>query len=275
VFQAGSWCAYPWRPGYAQVGRVHAVGEGVHGWSLGDRVFTLAGHADYAVRTDEDMVVRVPEEIDPLDAVASRMASVAFSAVVAKPFAWFERGWVVVYGLGMVGNLAAQCYRALGASVIGIDPIESRRRLAQICGINHVVATGPGVAEAVRALTGGTAPHIVIEATGRSDVALEAVGLVGDHGHVVLLGSPRAAHSGDITGLRRNSIARPRNTGTKRLCAPSNSPPHSRGGQVFRSSPRNGGKDKWCRHECIDVPLLVRSPRGDCPAAARTTLLKC
>jgi len=133
----------------------------------------------------------------------------------------------------------------------------------------------PGVAEAVRALTGGTAPHIVIEATGRSDVALEAVGLVGDHGHVVLLGSPRAAHSGDITGLRRNSIARPRNTGTKRLCAPSNSPPHSRGGQVFRSSPRNGGKDKWCRHECIDVPLLVRSPRGDCPAAARTTLLKC
>ncbi len=147
------------------------------------------------------MVVRVPEEIDPVDAVASRMASVAFSAIVAKPFAWFERGWVVVFGLGMVGNLAAQCYRALGARVIGIDPIESRRRLAQKCGINHVVATGPGSAEAVRAITGGTAPHIVIEATGRSDVALEAVGLVGDHGHVVLLGSPRAAHDGDITGL--------------------------------------------------------------------------
>ncbi len=201
VFQAGSWCAYPWRPGYAQVGRVCAVGAGVSGWAPGERVFTLGPHADYTVRTADDFVIRVPDGLDPLDAVASRMAGVAASAIVAKPPEWFARGWVAVYGLGMVGNLAAQCYRSLGARVIGIDPLESRRQLAVRCGIDQVVAAGPGAGEAVRAITGGEPPHIVIEATGRSEVAVQAVGLVGDHGHVVLLGTPRAPASGDITGL--------------------------------------------------------------------------
>jgi len=201
VFKAGSWCAYPWRPGYAQVGRICAIGEGVTGWKTGERVFTLGGHADYAIRTAADLVIRVPDGLDAVDAAASRLAGVASSAIVSKTPDWFARGWVAVYGLGMVGNLAAQCYRALGARVIGIDPVESRRRLAMACGIDRVVAAGPGVADEILAVTGNVAPNIVVEATGRSEVALQAVGLVGEYGHVILLGSPRAPCNGDITGL--------------------------------------------------------------------------
>jgi len=63
VFRPGSWCAYPWRPGYAQVGRVQAVGPGFERAMVGDRVFTLGGHADYAVLTNEDLIVPVPEEV--------------------------------------------------------------------------------------------------------------------------------------------------------------------------------------------------------------------
>jgi 2-desacetyl-2-hydroxyethyl bacteriochlorophyllide A dehydrogenase len=202
VFQPGSWCAYPWRPGYAQVGRVCAVGAGAAcDWAVGERVFTLGAHADYALRTAKDLVIRVPDGLDPLLAVASRMAGVAAAAIVAKPPDWFAGGWVAVCGLGMVGNLAAQCCRILGARVVGIDPLEARRRLATQCGIDRVVPAGPGAAEAVRAAIGGEAPHLVIEATGRSDVAVQAIELVADHGHVILLGSPRAPHTGDITGL--------------------------------------------------------------------------
>ena len=201
VFQPGSWCAYPWRPGYAQVGRVHAVGEGFTQAAVGDRVFTLGGHADFAILSDADLMVRVPDGLDPLDAVASRMAGVASAVIVAKPPAWYERGWVVVFGLGMVGNLAAQCYRALGARVIAVDPVESRRALAERCGIAHTVAAGAGVIDRLHAITGGEAPHIVVDATGRSEVIIDAVTCVGNHGHVVLLGSPRAPLSGDITGL--------------------------------------------------------------------------
>ncbi len=201
VFQPGSWCAYPWRPGYAQVGRILSVGDGFQRAAAGERVFTLGGHSDYAVLSNDDLLIPVPDDLDSVDAVASRMAGVASAAIVARPPAWYERGWVTVFGLGMVGNLAAQCYRALGARVIGIDPVESRRELAKRCGIAHTVAAGPGVADGIKDITGGEAPHIVVEATGRSEVAIQAIDGVGNHGHVVLLGSPRAPFSGDITGL--------------------------------------------------------------------------
>ncbi|OPZ24291.1 MAG: Alcohol dehydrogenase [Lentisphaerae bacterium ADurb.BinA184] len=201
VFRPGSWCAYPWRPGYAQVGLVEAVGEGFRAAAPGQRVFTLGGHADYARVTGQDLVLPVPDGLDPLDAVASRMAGVAAAAIVAKPPAWYERGWVAVYGLGMVGNLAAQCYRALGARVIGLDPLESRRALARTCGIAHTVAAGPGAADALDEITHGQRPHIVVDATGRGEVVLEAVARVGNHGHVILLGTPRVPLAGDLTSL--------------------------------------------------------------------------
>ena len=203
VFQPGSWCAYPWRPGYAQVGRVHAVGDGFTRAAVGDRVFTLGGHADFTVLSNADLMIPVPDGLDSLDAVASRMAGVSSAAIVAKPPAWHEHGWVVVYGLGMVGNLAAQCYRALGARVIGVDPVESRRTLAERCGIVYTVASGAGAADRIRTITDGVTPHIVVDATGSSEVILDAVTCVGNHGHVVLLGSPRAPLSGNITGLLR------------------------------------------------------------------------
>lgn len=192
VFQPGSWCAYPWRPGYAQVGRVTAIGEGVSAWKVGDRVFTLGAHAECMVRTGADLMIQVPEGVDALEAVASRLAGVAFSAVVAEAPVWFDRRWVAVCGLGMVGNLAGQCYRALGARVVGVDPVESRRKLAEACGFERSLRSLQELPEQ---------PALIIEATGRGEVAVQAVNAVGNHGHVVLLGTPRAPHTGDVTGL--------------------------------------------------------------------------
>ncbi|MHC4884718.1 MAG: zinc-binding dehydrogenase [Planctomycetota bacterium] len=201
VFEAGSWCAYPWRPGYAQVGIVEAVGEGRHNLSPGDRVYTLGNHAEVVTCMPGSLVIPVPDSLEPLDAVASRMAGVAASAFVASPPVWFESGWTLVFGLGMVGNLAAQCIHALGHRVIGVDPVGHRRELAQACGITRVLSSGPGLREELLALTGGEAPQTVIEATGLSGVAMEATELLADHGHLVLLGSPRVPLEGNITAL--------------------------------------------------------------------------
>src|SRR5262245_37028166 len=41
------WCKYPFRPGYANVSRVTAVGEGVNEVKPGDRVFTFTQHQSH------------------------------------------------------------------------------------------------------------------------------------------------------------------------------------------------------------------------------------
>lgn len=46
---------------------------------------------------------------------------------------------VCVIGLGVVGNLAAQAGRLLGCDVIGVDPCENRRKIAEQCGIASVI----------------------------------------------------------------------------------------------------------------------------------------
>jgi NADPH:quinone reductase-like Zn-dependent oxidoreductase len=47
VFRPGSWCAYPWRSGYANVGIVRAIGTGVRRVKLGQRVFSYGNHASF------------------------------------------------------------------------------------------------------------------------------------------------------------------------------------------------------------------------------------
>ena len=192
VFVPGAWCAYPWCPGYAQVGRVVAMGADVEGGTkVGDRVFTFGPHAAYSVRTRNDFWIRVPEALDSVTAVATRMAAVAASGLVAFVPAWHSPGWVAVLGLGAVGNLSAQCYRAVGARVIGVDPVASRRALAKACGIEHVLPGGDTLLKDLEAMTGGERPRVVVEATGIPKVAVDAVSLVREHGDVVLVGTPR------------------------------------------------------------------------------------
>ncbi|MFW5856339.1 MAG: zinc-binding dehydrogenase [Planctomycetota bacterium] len=198
--QPGAWSAWPFACGYANVGRGRAVGEGVSTFAPGDRVFSLAGHGRYAKLSTDALLVPVPSELGPDIAVASRMAGVATTAVTVAAFGMDP--WVVVFGLGMVGNLAAQACRIQGGRVIGVDPVASRRTLAETCGIPH---TTGGDAETVRAdierITGGAMAAITVEAVGHTGVIRQALGVTADFGQLVLLGTPRAPVETDATAF--------------------------------------------------------------------------
>ncbi|MFB3042404.1 MAG: alcohol dehydrogenase catalytic domain-containing protein, partial [Candidatus Poribacteria bacterium] len=84
VFQSGSWCAYPWRSGYANVGIVRATGNGVTRVKSGERVFTYGNHASMIRYNVGRLVAPVPSNIDPAIAAASRMAGVAATAVIVS-----------------------------------------------------------------------------------------------------------------------------------------------------------------------------------------------
>lgn len=198
VFVPGAWCAYPWNSGYANVGIVHAVGANVTRFKAGDRVFSTGAHSSFAKIGQNGLAMAVPPDLDPCVAVASRMAGVGTSAVVMSDLRLHP--WVAVFGLGLVGNLAAQSFRILGGRVIGVDPVASRRKLAETCGIEWTVGGTPAEArKRIAELTGGELADITVEATGLTPVVLQAIQATANVGQVLLLGSPRAPFQGDLT----------------------------------------------------------------------------
>ena len=200
VFQPGTWCAYPWRSGYANVGVVRAVGDGVTRAKPGERVFTYGPHASMIRYSQNRLVAAVPERLDSATAAASRMAGVALSAVIVSEI----RGnpWVAVFGLGMVGNLAAQAFGIRGCRVIGVDPVDWRRELAERCGLRHTVGgSAEEVQEAIERITEGGLAGITVDAVGDSRVVMQALKATARHGQLVLLGTPRASAQGDLTEL--------------------------------------------------------------------------
>jgi 2-desacetyl-2-hydroxyethyl bacteriochlorophyllide A dehydrogenase len=200
VFQKGEWCEYPWRSGYANVGIVREVGKGVTRAVPGDRVFTYGRHASTVQYSQDRLVAPVREAVDPAVVAASRMAGVAMTAIIVAEIE--ANPCVVVFGLGLVGNLASQMFQIHGCRVIGVDPVAERRKLAQRCGISHTVGGDAAEAQAqVEEITGGELGNITVDAVGHSGVVMQALRATASHGQLVILGSPRVEVQGNLTDL--------------------------------------------------------------------------
>ena len=200
VFQKGEWCEYPWRSGYANVGIVREVGADVTRAAPGDRVFTYGRHASTIQYSQDRLVAPVREAVDPAVVAASRMAGVAMTAIVVGEIGM--NPWVVVFGLGLVGNLASQMFRIHGCRVIGVDPVAERRVLAQRCGIARTVGGDADEAQAqIQEITNGDLGNITVDAVGHSGVVMQALRSTASHGQIIILGTPRVSVPGDLTDL--------------------------------------------------------------------------
>ncbi len=199
VHVPGSWNRFPARPGYANCGRVIELGSEVETLALGDRVFTQHKHVSHhLVAVDDPNTIAVPVPADvPSDlAAAVRMGMVAITAPQVADN--HLNDWVVVFGLGLVGNLAAQLFQFDGARVIGVDPVPARRELAQRVGIQRIIGNDMStIVDQVREITGGGA-QTVVEAVGHAGVAATAIHAVAPYGELILLGSPRAPVTADL-----------------------------------------------------------------------------
>lgn len=202
VNQKGSWCAYPFCPGYANVGIVEKAGTSVSRVAKGERIFTFGPHASHVKYRQDDFVAAVPSGMDSGVAAASRMAGVAVSAAVLADRS-LHQPLVLVFGLGMVGNLAAQSFQILGGKVVGVDPLPARRQLAERCGIARTLAGGEvsGLKQALQQLVGREQADICIDASGLTPVVMQALALTANLGQLILLGSPRLPVDGNLTAV--------------------------------------------------------------------------
>lgn len=163
-----TWSAtlYPCVPGYQRVGIVEALGEGVTGFAVGQRVVATVSRWENAVVRSQrgshaglsnspvDEVYAVPDTVDSIDASATVVAQVGYNAanrVVMQP-----DDWIAVYGDGLIGQFAAQAAKVRGARVILVGHRAHRLVLAQRYSADFVVNSDQeNVERAVNSITGG------------------------------------------------------------------------------------------------------------------------
>lgn len=197
-----SWAPLPYVPGYGAVGRIAAVAKEAprEGFAAGDRVFCYGSHRTRNDVNAGDLLVKVPAGLPPEQAVFARIGAVSITALRVSPP---ELGDVVlVLGMGLVGNLAAQLFALSGATVVCADICAKRLELARQCGMRHVVDSSKEDLKAkVMELSGGQGARTVVEATGVPAMAESAFQYVAKNGDLVLLGSPRGEFPADLTAL--------------------------------------------------------------------------
>jgi predicted dehydrogenase/threonine dehydrogenase-like Zn-dependent dehydrogenase len=125
--------------GYSSAGVIEAVGEGLSGFQVGDRIACAGGgyavHAEYAV-VPQNLIAKLPMGVD--------FESGAFATLGAIALHGFRLGEpqlgdrVAVIGLGLLGLLAAKIAQAAGCAVFGIDTDPERVKLAEELGLEAV-----------------------------------------------------------------------------------------------------------------------------------------
>lgn len=179
--EAEAW-HYPLVYGYAAVGRVADVGEGVDGFAVGELVFTPTPHQEWVV-VEAGAALKLPELANPRRGVFAFNINTALNGVLdAHP----SLGDVlVVSGLGVIGLLALQIARRTGPSIlIAVDPDPTRRQQAVALGADHVL-DAPGAAERIHDITGGAGADTVLEISGNPHALHEAIRMVRYEGTVV------------------------------------------------------------------------------------------
>ena len=185
---------FPAYPGYSNVGRVVALGDGVTDLKVGDRVASGTNHASHVVARP-GRCWRVPEGLDPTRAVFFSLGAIAMQGVRKARVELGEAA--LVLGLGLIGNLALQFARLNGAfPAMGLDPDAGRRDTARSCGADACFdPAAADTAAEIAAATEERGPAVVIEATGSPEVVNDAFARAAFHSRVVLLASTRGVDS--------------------------------------------------------------------------------
>ncbi|MFI6600504.1 zinc-binding dehydrogenase [Nonomuraea sp. NPDC050536] len=147
------------------------------------------GLADFMIASAATCVP-VPDGVSADRAAFAEPIAVAIRALRKVPET--AGAVVVVYGVGTIGQLAVQlAVHGLAAEVVAVDPLSSRRALAEACGA--IAATPEEAAEVVASVSGGRGADVVLECAGVETAPDAAVRLSRRGGTTVLVGFKRGS----------------------------------------------------------------------------------
>lgn len=215
--------AFPsWPPvtlGHEFTGRIQAVGPGVHGWAVGDRVVAephslACGTCDlcrrgYAhlcphkrspgwgidggfaeqVAMPAHLLHHVPESVSDIGAGLAEPTAVVVTAYERMPV---EPGSaVMVFGPGPIGILAALVAQAAGAGetvLVGRSSSAGRLELARSLGLTVWDSHALDVAAAARKVTEGRGVDLVVETSGSGEAVASGLAALRRRGRMCVLG---------------------------------------------------------------------------------------
>lgn len=184
--------ALPGVPGLEGVGVVEALGEGVTGFALGDRVAYIerkyGGYARARV-VDAALAVPVPAGVDDAVAAAWYLKGLTAHALVADVHPVSPGANVLVQAAGGgVGQLVARMAKLRGATVIGTAGSAEKVALAQAAGCDAVIRyREEDVVARVMELTGGAGVEVAYDAVGK-DTFDGSLAVLATRGHLVNYG---------------------------------------------------------------------------------------
>lgn len=211
---------FPRVPGHEIVGRIDAVGDGVEGWTVGQRVgvgwnggycgrcvpcrrgdfFACVtgppitgishdgGYGEYTIAPVTSLAM-VPDELSAVEAAPLMCAGVTtFNAL--RRSAARAGDLVAVFGLGGLGHLGVQFAARMGFRTVAIARGADKAALAKKLGAHEYVDSAAEDAAAALARMGGAR---VILATVTDAAAMSAIqGGLGANGTLLVLGAPPA-----------------------------------------------------------------------------------
>jgi L-iditol 2-dehydrogenase len=208
--------------GHEAAGTISALGEGVRGFAVGDRVtfdstifcgacsncrrgdvnlcenrqvlgvscgeFRRPGAFAEYVAVPSRILYRLPESLSFSEAAMLEAVSVALHGVSLAEVS--AGSTALVLGAGMIGLLTLQALRAAGCSRVFVaDLDQTRLKLAQDVGATAVLSSEADVVEQIMQLTGGVGVDLAIEAVGRNETVKASIESVCKGGTVVLVGN--------------------------------------------------------------------------------------
>ena len=179
--------------GSEAAGEVVALGEGVTGFKVGERVGYCSGViGSYAEANNvpEGRLVRLPESISDELAAAILLKGMTAQYLIRQIHP-VKAGETIMFhaAAGGVGQIGCQWAHHLGATVIGSTTSPEKVQLAKANGCAHVINTrDAGWEKQVRELTGGKGVPVVYDSIGK-DTFLAGLDCLSPRGIMVTYGN--------------------------------------------------------------------------------------
>ncbi len=209
---------FPRRGGYSSAGTIAALGPGVTGLEIGDRVaVSWSTHRQY-VCAEARYVYKLDDTTSFSEAALWHISTFPMAAIRKCRLEIGESA--IVMGLGVLGMMGVQLLRCAGAApIIAADPVASKREQALKYGADYALDPfDPEFAAKVKSITGkGVA--VAIEVTGNGKALDSVLDCMAPFGRVALLGCTRNSdftidyyhkvHGPGITMVGAHTNARP------------------------------------------------------------------
>lgn len=161
----------PFTPGAEAAGVVEAVGAGVSGFAVGDRVAYAGDIGAYAQARNMSpaRLVHLPDDIDDRTAAAALLKGMTVRYLLAETFAVRPEHTVLFHaGAGGVGRIAGQWLKDIGATAIATVGSDEKAAIALAAGYTHAINyRSEDFVARLAELTGGRKCDVVYDSVGK------------------------------------------------------------------------------------------------------------